>query len=83
MYIIVKYCDITRTLYLTIDSQLVGGQFFDHGVHACVMYVLVDANIQNPCCNFVALALTLITPSFVKIRNTTKMRWRIMYAFNS
>ena len=27
-YIIVKYRDITRTLYLTIDSQLVGGRFF-------------------------------------------------------
>jgi len=38
-YIIVKYCDITRTLYLTIDSQLVGGRFFlDHGVYMkCVL----------------------------------------------
>ena len=27
-YIIVKYRDITRTLYLTIDSQLVGAGFF-------------------------------------------------------
>ena len=27
-YIVVKYRDITRTLYLTIDSQLVGGRFF-------------------------------------------------------
>ena len=34
-YIIVKYRDITRTLYLTIDSQLVGGGvFLDHGVIA-------------------------------------------------
>jgi len=33
-YIIVKYRDITRTLYLTIDSQLVGAVFLDHGVDA-------------------------------------------------
>jgi len=32
-YIIVKYRDITRTLYLTIDSQLVGPVFLDHGVY--------------------------------------------------
>ena len=32
-YIIVKYLDITRTLYLTIDSQLVGAGFLDHGVY--------------------------------------------------
>ena len=48
-YIIVKYRDITQTLYLTIDSQLVGGRFFlDHSVYATVATCIHGIHDDGP-----------------------------------
>jgi len=55
-YIIVKYRDITRTLYLTIDSQLVGGPvFLDHGVYVVDTSTILSLLIRTPFHNFVAV----------------------------
>jgi len=57
-YIIVKYRDITQTLYLTIDSQLVGGRFFWITVYICGTIINWPAQLLFLGCTFVYLSVT-------------------------